>query len=96
MADDIEKLRRSVRVNRALIVIILLLFLLIIAGFCFGGFYLYKLSQEYLPLIRKFSETDWTLMSDRISRLNPADLHDKIDALQEELTAIREALSTFH
>ncbi len=96
MADDIEKLRRSVRVNRALIVIILFLFLLIIAGFCFGGFYLYKLSQEYLPLIRKFSETDWTLMSDRISRLNPADLHDKIDALQEELTAIREALSTFH
>lgn len=96
MADDIEKLRRSVRVNRALIVIILLLFLLIIAGFCFGGFYLYKLSQEYLPLIRKFSETDWTLMSDRISRLNPADLHDKIDALQEELAAVREALSTFH
>lgn len=96
MADDIEKLRRSVRVNRALIVIILFLFLLIIAGFCFGGFYIYKLSQEYLPLIRKFSETDWTLMSDRISRLNPADLHDKIDALQEELTAIREALSTFH
>ena len=96
MADDIEKLRRSVRVNRALIVIILLLFLLIIAGFCFGGFYLHKLSQEYLPLIRKFSETDWTLMSDRISRLNPADLHDKIDALQEELAAVREALSTFH
>ena len=96
MADDIEKLRRSVRVNRALIVIILLLFLLIIAGFCFGGFYLYKLSQEYLPLIRKFSETDWTLMSDRISRLNPADLHDKIDALQEELAAVRAALSTFH
>ncbi len=96
MTDDMAKLRRSVRVNRALIVIILFLFLLIIAGFCFGGFYLYKLSQEYLPLIRKFSETDWTLMSDRISRLNPADLHDKIDALQEELTAIREALSTFH
>ena len=96
MTDENAKLARGIRVNRILLVIILLLFLCIIAGIVAVGLYAYNMSQQMLPLVRKFGEIDWTLMSDRISRLNPAELTDKIDNIEADVSAIKEALATFH
>jgi len=96
MTEDIEKLKKSARINRALLIILIILFLVIIAGLGVVALYAYNMTQKYMPIARKLTEIDWTLMSDRISRLNPADLHDKIDTIQADLDAIKEALATFH
>ena len=94
MNEDIAKLRRSIKVNRVILIIILILFLCILAGIGAVGFYAYKMSQQYIPLVRKFTEVDWTLLSDRISRLNPADLNDKIEGVLADVDSIKQSLET--
>lgn len=96
MADDIEKLRKSVRVNRIIIMITFLLILLLIAVIGVGGFYIYRLSQQMIPVARKFSEVDWTRMYDQITKVDPFDLKEEMDTIMADVATIKETLATFH
>ena len=92
MTDDMAKLRRSVRVNRILILVILLLFVIIIAGMGIVGLYAYRFSQQMIPISRKFMEIDWTWISDQISRAELADMSDKIKAMEANIASLKESI----
>ncbi|MBO4823792.1 MAG: hypothetical protein J5487_00195 [Lachnospiraceae bacterium] len=92
MTEDMAKLRRSVRVNRILILVILLLFVIIIAGMGIVGLYAYRFSQQMIPISRKFMEIDWTWISDQISRAELADMSDKIKAMEANIASLKESI----
>lgn len=92
MTEDMAKLRRSVKVNRILILVILLLFVIIIAGMGVVGLYAYRFSQQMIPISRKFMEIDWTWISDQISRADIADMSDKVKAMEANLASLKESV----
>ena len=92
MTEDMAKLRRSVRVNRILILVILLLFVIIIAGMGVVGLYAYRFSQQMIPISRKLMEIDWTWISDQISRADIADMSDKVKAMEANLASLKESV----
>lgn len=92
MTEDMAKLRRSVRVNRILILVILLLFVIIIAGMGIVGLYAYRFSQQMIPISRKFMEIDWTWISDQISRAELTDMSDKIKAMEANIASLKESI----
>ena len=92
MTEDIAKLRRSVRVNRVLIVILLLLLFLIIAGMAVVGLYAYRISQQMIPVTRKFMEIDWTWMFDQISAIDVPEMKGKLDSVKESVDALSASL----
>ena len=92
MTEDIAKLRRSVRVNRVLIVILLLLLFLIIAGMAVVGLYAYRISQQMIPVTRKFMEIDWTWMFDQISAIDVPEMKGKLDSVMETVASVKETV----
>ena len=94
MAEDIEKLRKSVRVNRVLISIIFLLLVLLIAAIGVCGFYAYKISQQMIPIARKFSEIDWTRLYDQATKIDPFELKDTINEVKSQVDSIAQAVES--
>ena len=92
MTEDMAKLRRSIRVNRILILVVLLLFVIIIVGMGVVGLYAYRFSQQMIPVTRKFMEIDWTWISDQISRADIADMSDKVKAMEANLASLKESV----
>ena len=92
MTEDIAKLRRSVKLNRILIVIMILLFLIIIAGMAVVGLYAYKISQQMIPVTRKFMEIDWTWMFDQISAIDVPEMRQKLSGIMESVESVKQSV----
>ena len=96
MNEEIEKLRKSIKAYKAILVLVLLLLLVLVAAVGVGGFYLYNMSQELIPATRKLVEVDWTRLYDQVLKVDPFELKAEIENISADVEAIKQAISTFH
>ena len=96
MNEEIEKLRKSIRGYKVLLVLVFLLLLVLIAAVGVGGFYFYKMSQDLIPATRKLVEIDWTRLYDQVLKVDPFELRAQIENIGADVEAIKQAISTFH
>ena len=96
MNEEIEKLRKSIRGYKVLLVIVLLLLLVLMAGMGVGGYLVYRFSQDIIPATRKLVEIDWTRLYDQVLKVDPFEIKAQIENIGADVEAIKQALSTFH
>lgn len=92
MEEELRRLKRGQRVNRALLVIVLLLFVCIIAAACVAGLYVYRLANDLMPMARKFAETDWTWLVDQLSKADLGEVDSKLNTITANIESLSKSV----
>ena len=91
MTEELEKIKRSVRINRVLLLLVLVLFLFIIVGMCIGGAMISRILAMYKPTIDTLSKIDFAKISEQLSAVKFSEISEHMTKLESSLSKLATA-----
>ena len=91
MTEELEKIKRSVRVNRILLLLVLILFAFIIVGMFIGAALIVRVYAMYKPTINELAKIDFGKISEQISSANLSEISERVTKLDANLAKLTTA-----
>lgn len=88
MTEELEKIKRSIRVNRVLLLIVLCMFFFIIVGLLVGFSHVSRIISLYKPTIDSLAKVDLKGISEQIKAINVPELMNRVDTLDSHLATL--------
>ena len=88
MTEELEKIKRSIRVNRILLLSVLCLFFFIIVGAFVGIIQLSKIISMYKPTIDALAKVDFKGIADQVKSINLPELSKRVEAVDAHLSTL--------
>lgn len=84
MVEDIEKIKRGIKINRILLIIVIVLLTAILAIGVTGGVYAAKIYTQYYPTLETLKKMDFKGLYDKVNSIDIEGLYEKINSLDIE------------
>lgn len=98
MNDEITALKKEIRINRILLIVLLSLFIIFLVAVGVAFVYAYRFVTEVKPYIDELSKLDvekFNSTVDSLSKLNIEAINEAISSATEDINAAKEAMSAF-
>ena len=98
MNDEITALKKEIRINRILLIVLLSLFIIFLIAVGVAFVYAYRFVAEVKPYIDELSKLDvekFNSTVDSLSKLNIEAINEAISSATEDINAAKEAMSAF-
>ena len=91
MTEELDKIKRSVRINRILLLVVLLLFICIIVGMIAGFASISRVISMYKPTIDTLAKLDVNKLMNQVNSLNVPELTERVSKLDTNLANLATA-----
>ena len=91
MTEELEKIKRSIRVNRVLLLIVLCMFFFIIVGLLAGFSQVSRIISMYKPAIDSLAKVDLKGISEQIKTITLPELMNRLNSLDAHLANLATA-----
>jgi len=88
MTEELDKIKRSIRINRILLLFVLCLFFFIIVGLFAGFIQISRTISLYKPMIDSLAKVDLKGISEQIKSINVPELMNRVDTLDSHLATL--------
>ncbi len=88
MTEELDKIKRSIRINRILLLFVLCLFFFIIVGLFAGFIQISRTISLYKPMIDSLAKVDLKGISDQIKSINLPELSKKVESVDGHLSTL--------
>lgn len=91
MDNELAKIRRSLRINRILLLLVLALFVFIIVGMYIEFAQVARIYSTYKPAINSLAKMDLSQITSQINSLNVPELTERVNKLDANLANLAAA-----
>lgn len=84
MVEDIEKIKKGIKVNRILLIIVIVLLTAILSIGIVGGVYAAKLYTQYYPALESLKKVDFKGLYDKVNAIDFDGISEKLNSIDVE------------